>query len=345
MLTTSSKDIFDFETIAIVGLGLLGGSLALSLQNLKENNSNLKIWGADLNQRVSAQAAEKGIVDKSFFTADLHKESFLQSLDLLIFAVPVNGIKSILQGFFSADYWRESNCTVTDVGSTKSEICSIAWSQKYGHHFIGSHPMAGKENSGLDYASSDLYRGATIFCCSQRAGQGGHSNKNQMLQMDKAFDTEINFRSHETHHKEKVKKFWQALGARTSEIDPDYHDQVVAHTSHLPHLLSMALMSNLGNNSFLNQALFLEQKKWFGGGLVDFTRIAASSPAMWVDIFEQNGKALLEALDSYLEEIVRLKDYISRGDRDQIVAFLENSAALRRKMVPDKSRSDEESEN
>ncbi len=307
------------KQIAIIGLGLLGGSIALAIQQAAGMN-DVHIIGYDQSQEVMDFALSSGIVHEVLSLEKLYSQEIVAALDLLFLAIPVNGIIDQLRNILTLvdSMAVRPNLTITDVGSTKLDICRYAWSFHSGDCFIGSHPMAGKENSGLEYASADLYRQATIFLCSQEMPANDAKQSNR--------------------HKDKVASFWEMLGGIPSEISPDCHDVVVAHTSHLPHLLSMSLMSYLGKHPLLKESLFTEQKKWFGGGLVDFTRIAASSPLMWVDIFEQNIKELQVALDGYMEELQQWRNHLGQFKRSEVQELLRNSASLRNRMVPPQTK-------
>ena len=187
---------------------------------------------------------------------------------------------------------------------------------KSGNNFIGSHPMAGKEKSGFKYSDPELYKNASVFIC--------HKN----------FDKEEkgNFWNLHKEHLDKVSKFWKALGAHISLVEPSYHDFIVAQTSHLPHLLSAALVAHLGENDKLMKPIFEEGNRWYGSGLLDVTRIAKGSPQMWLDIFKQNSKEITLAIDLFTKELQGIKSLLVNFDPDKIQGYLEKSAKLREKL-------------
>ena len=299
----------NIKSVCIIGLGLLGASIG---KGLKKNGFKGQIFGLDFNQESVQYCIQEKIIDHGE-----HEQSKLTeyAYDLIILATPVIHIKNWISFLYESNFF-ESNVTVTDVGSTKYEICHQAWQYPSGYNFIGSHPMAGKERSGAQHAIASLYENATIFVC--------HNYEEPQSKT----------------HFEKVINLWKFLGGVISIVEPDYHDEIVAYTSHLPHLLSMALMSFLGKHRRMHEPLFYEQKKWFGGGLVDFTRIAASSPTMWLDIFRQNKTEIQKSLDGYLKELETFKYFLANTNDEDFYKYLQNSSQLRDRMVPPKDFKD-----
>ncbi len=281
----------------------------------------------DIDRSTLEYAKSKGYIDHYWQEDQLTKNKILDQLDVVVLAAPVLQIKNKLGTLLNHLDAHSDACslslTITDVGSTKGDICDLAWSKKEGYRFVGAHPMAGKERSGVWHARSDLYMDATIFLCGQKDGEN-KSNDHDRLPESKATPGM------------KIAAFWQELGGVISEVEPHYHDEIVACTSHLPHLLSMTLMNFLGNHERMKESLFQEQKKWFGGGLVDFTRIAASSPFMWQDIFLENKNAIVQILQKYQMELNEFLRLLQQENPAQIFDYLQRSEQLRNLMIPPK---------
>ncbi len=275
--------------IAVVGLGLMGGSLALAL---RRRFPGVRILGCSRSRDELQGALQRGMIDSGSST---DPGAVLPAADLTVLCVPLEATIEFAQTH--ASLWR-AGALVTDIGSIKAAIVQgvSAPLRERGVHFIGSHPMAGTENSGLANALPDLYDGAVVFV-THTPGDAADA-----LQA--------------------VVGFWRQLGAEPFVLPPDSHDMLVARTSHVLHLLAYAAARAyiVGEESELAT----------GGGFRDFTRIAASSPAMWQEIFRLNRANVLAALDEFLADIDSLKTMIEAGDWDGLTQYLSAARDARR---------------
>lgn len=233
-------------------------------------------------------------------TGSTDPAAILPQADLTIVCVPVNATIGFCQE--QINHWRPGSI-VTDVGSVKHDITRqlIPLFAGIGAAFVGSHPMAGSEKSGIAFASADLYRGATVF-------------------MTPAADQA-------PPQATAVAALWRSLGARVHALDAAQHDLLVAHTSHLLHLLAAAAV-----RVALSPA---DATLGTAGGFRDFTRIADSSTAMWDEIFQQNQSPILEALDAFADELTALRTRIAAGAWDAVRAYLEAAQQQRREWEVD----------
>ena len=238
-----------FKRITIIGLGLIGGSLALAI---KEKGMAKEIIGVSRRKSTIRKALKNRIVD--FATIDL--EDGVRNSDLVIIATPVFKIVSMTK--LIAPFLKKG-AILTDVGSTKRYIVqSIEKAGLEGIDFIGSHPIAGSEKSGIRSANKDLFKNA--WC--------------------------ILTKSNYTNPKAigKVKKFWEALGMKTAVMPPGMHDKLLSKISHLPHAAAVSIVNSVGKNH-LNLA---------AGGFKDATRIASGEPELWRDVFLTNRENLIK---------------------------------------------------
>ncbi|MFO7725388.1 MAG: prephenate dehydrogenase/arogenate dehydrogenase family protein [Oceanipulchritudo sp.] len=191
----------------------------------------------------------------------------------------------------------EKESLVTDVGSTKSRLCRISARLVPDFSaFVGSHPMAGSEKSGMDHARSDLFRGrACLVTPTEEASP-------------EAVD--------------RLVRFWRDLGMEVTSLSPEKHDEIVAHLSHLPHLLASLLCLQLSRTPVIWRPLC-------GNGLRDATRIAAGSPDIWRSIFEENREELLRALDGFEAELARMRSHLHNGEWMRVRQLLEKGKAYR----------------
>ena len=269
------------ERLAIVGIGLLGGSVAKAA---RASGLAREIVGIGRVRARLEPAVRDGALDRA--TTDLREG--LAGADFVVLAAPVLTNEALL-----ARVWplAESVAIVTDVGSTKAALVRAA--QRLGGTrplaFIGSHPMAGSEQSGYAVARADLFRGATVIVTPTDASE------------PRALKT--------------VTAFWEAVGARVAPLDPEAHDRVVAAISHLPHLVADALVDAV--LAFEPNALSFAAR-----GFKDSTRIAASDPAMWQEIFVGNRDALLASLAAFRRVLDDLEALVRSGDAAALEAAL-----------------------
>ena len=261
-------------TLAVVGVGLIGGSFARAL---RAANAVDRIVGFDRCAETRHAAVEAGVVDEAHDALAV----VVAQADFILIATPVRTIGHLLAEL--APHLRPG-AVMTDTGSTKQDVVKAA-KVLAAHHtrFVPGHPIAGREQSGVAASIATLYRGAKVVLSPQP---------------DTAADAIA-----------LVREAWQAAGATVVEMDAATHDRVFAAVSHLPHLLAFALVSEIAGRSDAEQLL-----GFAAGGFRDFTRIASSSPEMWRDISLQNREALLEEIDRYTVMLATWRDLVARGD-------------------------------
>lgn len=284
------KDFGGFKGILIIGLGLIGGSLALSL---KKQGYNGKIYGYDLNSSRIEKALELKAIDEGF---NRFEEMPWDNIDLVILSTPVKtfiDIANRIKPFLKDD------TVVSDVGSVKGDLVLKLYEILKPHVFVGVHPIAGTEKEGIENAVADLFKNARLILTP--VGE----DKEKI---------------------EKVEKLWKDLGSKTEVMDPHLHDFVFASVSHLPHAIAFALVDSLIT---LSKETGIDLFKYPGGGFKDFTRIAASSPTVWKDIFLENKENILHTIDVFLNSLEKLKDAIKEEDEKKILEILSESREKR----------------
>ncbi|WPJ94166.1 prephenate dehydrogenase/arogenate dehydrogenase family protein [Coraliomargarita algicola] len=273
-----------FQQITILGPGLLGASLALAL---KEGGLCQRVHAWSRRAETRAQALESEWCDAVF---DQPKDACTGS-ELVVICTPVETIVPLLEQVAPS---LATHTLVTDVGSTKSIICREA--RGTGVNFIGSHPMAGSERTGMAHARADLFNGAACI----------------VTPLDDAADTDI----------ARLHQLWQAIGMQVTTCSPEQHDEIVAHVSHLPHLLASSLCSYLASKN-------PDWKPLSGGGLRDSTRVAAGDPILWKQILEQNREEVLRAIDGFENELHALKTNLLDQNSSALIAQLERGKKFR----------------
>ncbi len=279
-----------FNKVVIFGVGLIGGSFALALDRF---NGARTIVGVGRSAASLQRALQLGVIDEIATDA----RAAVRDADLVMVAAPVAQTEAILAAIQPALGLRT---VVTDAGSTKCDVVAAARRALGGKfpQFVPAHPIAGKEQSGVDAAEAGLYDGRRCILTplSETAG----------------------------HCVDTVREMWERCGAVVSAMAPEQHDGVFAAVSHLPHVLSFALVAAIAKEP--DAALKLAHA---GGGFRDFTRIAASSPEMWRDICLANRGAILRELDAYEAELALLRGLIERGDGQAIAAEFELARNVR----------------
>ena len=271
-------------TIAVVGLGLVGGSLVRSFARLP---SRPRVLGSSLDAKDRAGAERVPGVKISADGTDIVAEA-----DLVIYAVPLGATIELITkhaGSIRAD------ALVTDVAGLKRPVLAAASAAGIGDRFIGSHPMAGGEGAGFDAGRADLFENARVWLC---AG-------------DQAKATAAH----------RLDDFWSGLGARPEWIDPDKHDLLMVRVSHLPQLVSNALALALEHARVDPDAL--------GPGGRDMTRLAASSPGMWVDLLEHTHSDAAGLLRSVSEQIDEMAKSLEKGDVKKIGKLMKRTREWR----------------
>jgi prephenate dehydrogenase len=277
--------------LTIVGLGLLGGSLA---KTARAESLAREIVAVGRRLASLEPALADGTVDR--ITTDVAEG--VADADLVVLATPVATLEAQLPAVWRA---AAAGALITDVGSVKSRIVRTAEALAVERPlaFIGGHPMAGSNLAGYGVARPDLFRGALVILTpTERTGLDALKRASEL---------------------------WEAVGARVMSLDPATHDRAVAAVSHLPHLVADALVAAVDrmDPQFFDVA---------ARGFKDTTRIAASDPVMWRDIFEQNREALAEALAAFRGALGELEDLVRSGDRARIDAELERIRALRERL-------------
>lgn len=274
----------------IIGLGLIGGSLGLALgkYGLAEER-----WGNDINPRAMEEAKERGVTDKTTSSlADAVKDA-----ELVILSAPVGQIPLLLEKI--APYLHKK-ALVTDVGSSKKVVVDAMQNILPGNCCLGGHPMAGSELSGLEAARPDLFQGAVYYLTP------GENTSVDAVQL--------------------MEKIILSIGARPLQISSGEHDRIIAPLSHLPKLISSALVNVLG--AYAENDLHLLSLA--GKGFKDTTRIAAGDPQLWLDIIVSNKENLHDSLAMFLEEVKTMLKYLEQEDKEGLFALLQKAAFLRR---------------
>ncbi|WP_110602852.1 bifunctional prephenate dehydrogenase/3-phosphoshikimate 1-carboxyvinyltransferase [Salinicola lusitanus] len=282
---TASAD----PTVLIVGLGMIGGSLAAAL---KSSGYGGRILACDPNVEEIAVGLEMGVIDDG--GRDL--AALVAQSGLVVVAVPVLAMRHVFEQLAPVLGER----VLTDVGSTKRRVCEAA-REAFGRlpaNFVPGHPIAGSEKSGVAAANPALYRHHKVILTPEA-------------------DTTPTAVA-------VVRGLWQRCGAEVLEMPVDRHDQVLARTSHLPHLLAFSLVDTLAR-----QDERLEIFRYAAGGFRDFTRIAGSDPVMWRDIFTANRDALLDALDDFETGLGRLRAAVEQGDSDAMLGTFDRASHAR----------------
>nr|WP_084072829.1 prephenate dehydrogenase/arogenate dehydrogenase family protein [Pandoraea pulmonicola] len=276
--------------LVICGVGLIGGSLARAL---KAADAVGEVVGVGRSEASLVRACELGVIDR----AATSMEEAVRDADIVVLAAPVAQTPALLAAICPH---LGGNTLVTDAGSTKSDAVAAARAALGGDawRFVPGHPIAGAELSGVDAAKADLYRDRRVVLCPQP-------------------DNRI-------EDVARVRAMWEAAGARVSEMSERQHDRVFASVSHLPHVLSYALIAQI-----LDAPDATLKFGFAGGGFRDFTRIAASNPEMWRDICVANRDALLAELDGYLATLGTLRQLIDAGDGAGLEAVFARTSQAR----------------
>jgi len=285
------NDSPEFGKVVVFGVGLIGGSFALGL---KAAGQVEEVVGFGRSLSSLTQALDLGVIDR--VGANVGQE--VSDADLVLIATPVSQMPEIMARI--APYLGPETL-VTDGGSTKADVAAAAYAafgERVGQ-FVPAHPIAGTENSGPAAARADLYREKKVVLTPLP--------ENPVINVA------------------RVRSAWEWCGAVIHELTPAEHDRVFAAVSHLPHLLSFALVHDLALRD--NRDLFFS---FAASGFRDFTRIAASHPEMWRDICLANRVALLEELDRYRAQLDELRDALQRGDGAQLEATFDVARAARR---------------
>ncbi|PLC49237.1 prephenate dehydrogenase [Pollutimonas subterranea] len=276
--------------LAIVGVGLIGGSFAAAL---RDGGAVGRVLGVGRQPSSLARARELGLIDEA-----VTLEQAAQQADIIFLSTPVGATETILSRLKPT---LRPGTIVTDAGSTKADVVEAARAALGGHigQFIPGHPIAGAESTGPEAADASLYRGRTVV----------------LTPLDE----------NTSEAKTRLTRIWESCGARVMVMDPQVHDTVLASVSHVPHLLSSVFMWQVAtaHDSDIRMALA-------GSGFRDFTRIAAGSPEVWRDIFLANRSAVLAELQEVKAALNRAEQALQDADGEELENFLERAALARR---------------
>ena len=286
-----------FDRMLIVGVGLIGASLARAA---REKGLAGRIAGYDRDAGVLKRAAALGILGES--AASL--EAGLEGADLIVISTPVGAMPGVLA---EIDAHAKDGAIVIDVGSVKSAVFDAMAALAPRIHYVPAHPVAGTERSGPEAGFASLF-------------EGRWSILTPLARADAPYSSAV----------EKVAGFWRGLGAKVEFMDAEHHDLALAVTSHLPHLIAFTLVCAADDVEAVAEA---EVVKYSAGGFRDFTRIAASDPVMWRDVFLNNKTAILEVLGRFSEELALLQRAIRWGDGEALLKAFARGKELRQAIV------------
>jgi prephenate dehydrogenase len=283
-----------FDRVAIIGVGLIGGSFALAL---KEKKLCARVVGAGRSAANLALARERGVIDSS----ESDPAAAAAGADLVLVAAPVAQFEKI---FLAIGPQLKPQCLVMDAGSTKRDVVAAARKALGGRiaQFVPAHPIAGAEKSGAAAASAGLFRGRRVVLAPLK------ENREQDIQA--------------------AADLWTATGARVSRMTPEEHDGVFAAVSHLPHLLAYALVSDISARADAAQ-LF----GYAAGGFRDFTRIASSHPEMWRDICMANSDQLLKEISRYSGELDKVKKFLEDKNSEALEKLFSDARTARERWL------------
>ena len=281
-----------FDSVCIVGVGLIGGSFGIAI---RDKNLAKQVVGAVRRQETINAAFQKGAVDN----ATTNLEEAARGADLILLAPPVGQMKSLCEELAPVI---KAGAIVTDVGSTKVEViaeCAPIFGSKA--HFIGGHPMAGSERTGVEYARGDLF--------------------------DKAMWILTPTESTPADELEKLKQLVAAIGATPIILDPKTHDQLLAVTSHVPHVTAAALV-RLFNKTHDDHEVV---SSLIAGGWRDSTRVAAGGAEMWRDICMANAEPIAENLDLLIAELQKMRSLLQEKNSEEMRDWFDDAAVTRRR--------------
>lgn len=284
-----------FAKVALIGLGLIGSSMARSI---RRGGIACHVSGCDHSPDILERARRVQIVDS------LHESpaAAVIDADLIVLAAPVGAFGALAQSIASH---LKRGAIVSDVGSVKTAVVrDVAPFVPDGVHLIPAHPIAGTEQSGPEAGFPELFDGRWCILTPPPGSDAA------------ALDT--------------MKTFWQRMGSQVEIMDPKHHDLVLAITSHVPHLIAYNIVGTAADLETVTES---EVIKYSAGGFRDFTRIAASDPTMWRDVFLNNRDAVLEMLGRFNEDLSLLQRAIRWGDGDMLFSLFTRTRAIRRSII------------
>ena len=279
----------NIDTIVLVGMGLIGGSI---LKGIKESSYQGYVYGLDKESKVMEYAFNEGLIK--------NKDKFISPKGkcLIVFCVPALSLEEVLKDLQSYDFHPQETI-YTDTFSAKTRLLEfLEANSNLKKKFVIGHPIAGSEQHGIAAADPNLFE------------------KHRVILTPVAVTDPV--------ATDRVRQLWQDLGSTVIEMSVEHHDSVLAQTSHLPHLLAYALVDSLSL-----QGDSMEVFQYAAGGFRDFSRIAASDPVMWRDIFKANGPSVLAVLDRFLDELDDLRRMIADGDVEALQQVFQRAKEAR----------------
>ncbi len=295
---------FFIKKLAVIGVGLIGGSLARAL---REQDLVGEVVGVNRSRTALEKALALGVIDQG--TTDAAEA--VRQATLVLVATPVRSIAPVVA--YMAPFLAPG-AVVTDVGSVKQSVvqaCEAVMPVSTGKgepvvHFVGGHPIAGREHVGVEHSFASLFEGSrTILTPTPRTASDAQ---------------------------ELVRLVWEAVGSQVEIMEAGYHDQVLAATSHLPHLMAYNVVNTLSD---LEDQIRAEVFRYAAGGFRDFTRIASSDPSMWRDICLENRVAILDILGRFRMDLDRLMAQIDSGNGDALYGIFARSKTTRDRILAD----------
>jgi len=288
-------DKLHIKRLAILGVGLIGGSLARALRRVHACET---IVGFGRNESNLKKAVELGVIDDY----SLNAAAAVKDADVIVLATPLLTIDALFTEIRESIH---ADATITDAGSAKGSViraaATILDADQF-HRFIPGHPIAGTEKSGIEASFAGLY-------------------DDHLVILTPTVDQDAK-------HVEVVTRMWEAAGARVVTMPVDHHDQILAATSHLPHMLAYALVDCLAGMQDRDEIF-----QYAAGGFADFTRIASSSPRMWADICMANREHLVEVLELFDKHIVDIKEAIAKGNSELLLDIFTRAKTARDQFI------------
>ncbi len=274
--------------IAVIGVGLIGGSVALAARERLE----LSVTGFDAAPEALATARDRGVLDHAATSVT----EAVDGAEVVFVATPVGTLQQTVSAALKD---AKSGCVITDVGSTKRAVVAAHGDPR----FVGGHPLAGAETSGVEYARADLFDGATWYLTPTEQTSG-------LLY-------------------ERLYRLLHGLGAKPVAIDPETHDTVIATVSHLPHVLANVLVSQAAGALEAGDTRLPAT----GPSFRDATRVAGASSTVWTDIYVSNRDALTAEIDETISRLQTVRDALAAADTDRITAWNDDAAADRKRLL------------
>ncbi|WP_116131468.1 prephenate/arogenate dehydrogenase family protein [Tropicimonas sp. IMCC34043] len=284
-----------YDRVAYIGLGLIASSM---IHAGRRAGLQRMIVGTARSAETRAIAREDGLCDLVTETA----AEAVADADLVVLCVPVGAMAAVAE---EIGPHLKPGCTLSDVGSVKRAVIeAVRPHLPDGVHFIPAHPLAGTEHSGPRSGFAELF-----------------DNRYTLVVPDGAVDADA---------LDRLTRFWEGMGAHVEVMEPEHHDLVLMVTSHAPHLIAYTMV---GVADDLRRVTDSEVIKYSAAGFRDFTRIAASDPTMWRDVFLNNREATMEILGRFIEELMRLQRAIRKGDGDLLFDYFTRTRAIRRSII------------